>query len=74
MRAREESAEAVVVKTPVERREKRRAEEPRESGRPTDFGVKDEESFETMRDWQLRPVPVRVAAEQGGGFHPVKRP
>ncbi len=37
MRAREESAEAVVVKIPAERREERRAEEPREINQSPDF-------------------------------------
>jgi hypothetical protein len=73
VRAQEESAEAVVVKTPVERQEERRAKEPRESSRPTDFGVEDEESFETARAWQLRPIPARMAAEPGGGIHRAKR-
>ncbi len=37
VRAREESAEAIVVKRPAERREERRAEEPREINQSPDF-------------------------------------
>jgi RNA-directed DNA polymerase len=70
VRAEEESAEAVVVKTPVERWEERRAEEPRESNRPTDFGGPDEEFLETKRDWQLRPIPASAVKDSDGGFHP----
>jgi len=42
-----ESAEAIVVKKPVETREERRAEEPRESNQSPDFVRLGEKAFET---------------------------
>jgi hypothetical protein len=67
VRTREESAEAIVVKTPAERREERRAEEPRESSQPTIFGAKSVKHFEIWEDRQLRPVPAGVARGRENG-------
>lgn len=67
MRAREESAEAIVVKTLAETPEEQRAEEPRESHRPTVAHGKGEQVNETQRALQYRQPPVWVPESPGGG-------
>lgn len=57
MRALEKSAEAIVVKTPSERGEERRAEEPTEGEQPSEARRLDEETFETIGERQLRQLP-----------------
>lgn len=60
MRAVEESAEAGVVKKPLETWAERRAEEPREGTQPTlrwGYGVQENE---TTRVLQLRQPPVEM--------------
>jgi hypothetical protein len=68
VRAQEESAETIVVKTSAERQTERRVKEPRESSQPTILGAKSVKRFETWWAWQLRPVPARVVLEQENGF------
>jgi len=61
----QESAEAIVVKTPVETREERRAEEPRESNRSTVPSRSGVQVDETTGALQLRhpPRPIAESAE-----------
>lgn len=67
VRALEKSAEAIVVKTPLERREERRAEEPTEGDQLAEARAVDEQSLETSRERQLRQLPGTPGAEVRGG-------
>lgn len=74
MRAREESAEAIVVKTAEETRTERRAEEPAEGDQPTHCGRRGAKSPETTEDRQLRQVPPLAERKRVGGFRHASPP
>ena len=69
VRAKEESAEAIVVKRAVERRKEQRAEEPRKSTGATGSEKGSEKNCETAGALQLRQPP-RPAHRRGGDGMP----
>ena len=73
MRAREESAEAVVVKRTGETRRERRAEGQAKRDQPTDSGGLGEQTSETKRERQLRSLPEWAHVEGRGGILGTKR-
>ena len=68
MRDRQESAEAIVVKTPVETWEERRAEEPRESNRPTVLLLKGRVGGRNNQGIATAAVSLIGSCEHAGGF------
>lgn len=68
MRAREKSAEAVVVKIAAERRQERRAEETGKRDQPSDSGRDGGQSSETSTEWQQRPLLRRAKSGHRGGL------